>query len=218
MLAKICERLPGAEVDVVTSALGLDSRIGKKYLKGDVGYGGPCFPRDNLALSFMVRQLGSVATLAEATDGANRQEIQRLGELTKSKLPVDGVVGILGLAYKPNTDVVEESQGLLLAQRLSAEGISVAVYDPEAMKNAEVVLGNSVVFAKSPQECVQRADVVVIATPWNEFKHLPKKGLCRNGSRRVLIECWRLLDPKLYESVVEYIPIGVGRKIPPDRM
>ncbi len=212
MLAKICERLPGAEVDVVTSALGLDSRIGRKYLKGAVGYGGPCFPRDNLALSFLVRRLGSVATLAEATDGANRQEIQRLAELAKSKLPVDGVVGILGLAYKPNTDVVEESQGLLLAQRLSGEGISVSIFDPAGMKNAEMVLGDSVRFAESPQKCVQGADVVVIATPWDEFKSLSTKGLCRNGSRRVLIDCWRLLDPTLYESVVEYIPLGVGSK------
>ncbi len=140
MLAKICERLPGAEVDIVTAALGLDSRIGKKYLKGAVGYGGPCFPRDNLALSFLVRQLGTVATLAEATDGANRQEIRRLAELAKSKLPADGTVGILGLSYKPNTDVVEESQGLLLAQFLSAQGIPVSVYDPAGMGNAERVL------------------------------------------------------------------------------
>jgi len=214
MLAKICERLPGADVDVVTSALGLDSRIGRKYLTGALGYGGPCFPRDNLALSFLVRQLGSVATLAEATDCANRQEVQRLAELVKSKLPVDGVVGVLGLSYKPNTDVVEESQGLLLAQRLLAEGISVAIYDPAGMKNAQMVLGDSAIFASSTQECVQLADVVVIATPWDEFTRLSPEGLSRNGTRRVLVDCWRVLDPQIYGAVVEYLPLGVGSKCP----
>lgn len=212
MLARICERLPGANVDVVTSALGLDSRIGRKYLKGALGYGGPCFPRDNLALAFLGRLVGAVATLAEATDAANRQEARRLTELVKSKLPPDGVVGILGLVYKPNTDVVEESQGLLLAQLLLAEGIPVRVYDPAGMENAQKILDRSVVFAGSAEECLQAADVVVIATPWEEFKRLPLGSLSRQSARRVLVDCWRLLDGDTYSSVVEYVPLGIGPK------
>lgn len=212
MLARICEHLPGANVDVVTSALGLDSRIGKKYLKGALGYGGPCFPRDNLALAFLGRLVGSGAALAEATDAANRQEARRLAELVKSKLPMGGIVGILGLAYKPNTDVVEESQGLLLAQSLLAEGISVSVYDPAGMKNAQKVLDSSVVFAGSAKECVRLSDVVVIATPWEEFKRLPLGSLNRQSARRVLVDCWRLLDGDTYSSVVEYVPLGIGPK------
>lgn len=212
MLARICERLPGADVDVVTSALGLDTRIGGEYIKGAIGYGGPCFPRDNLALAFLACQVGSRATLAEATDAANRQEVHRLAELVKSKLPSDGVVGILGLAYKPNTDVVEESQGVLLAQSLLTDGISVVVYDPAAAKNAQAALGSSAVFVGSARECVESADVIVIATPWEEFKHLRPELLSRNSARRVLLDCWRILDPRAYEAVVEYIPLGVGPK------
>lgn len=210
MLARICERLPGANVDVVTSALGLDSRIGKKYLKGALGYGGPCFPRDNLALAFLGRLVGSGATLAEATDAANRQEAQRLAGLVRSKLPIDGAVGILGLAYKPDTDVVEESQGLLLAQLLLAEGISVSVYDPAGMKNARRMLDRSVTFAGSVGECVQAVDVVVIATPWEEFKGISPMSLSRQSGRRVLVDCWRLLDPAAFGVVVEYVALGVG--------
>ena len=210
MLARICERLPGANVDVVTSALGLDSRIGRKYLKGAVGYGGPCFPRDNLALAFLGRLLGSAATLAEATDSANRQEAQRLAGLVKSKLPRGGVVGILGVAYKPDTDVVEESQGLLLAQSLLAEGISVSVYDPAGMENAQKVLGGSAVFAGSVEDCLRGADVVVIATPWEEFKSISPESLSRQSTRRVLIDCWRLLDPEAFETVVDFVALGVG--------
>ena len=108
--------------------------------------------------------------------------------------------------------MVEESQGLLLAQRLLAEGISVAIYDPAGMKNAQMVLGDSAILASSTQECVQLADVVVIATPWDEFKRLSPEGLRRNSTRRVLVDCWRVLDPKKYETVAEYIPLGIGSK------
>lgn len=211
-LARICEQLPGADVDVVTSALGLDTRIGKKYLKGAIGYGGPCFPRDNLALAFLGRMVGSPATLAEATDNANRQETRRLAELVTSKLPTEGTVGILGLAYKPNTDVVEEAQGLLLAQTLSAAGIPVVVYDPAGMANAKKVLDASVIFAGSTEECVRFADVIVIATAWDEFKQVSPAILRRSSTPRVLLDCWRVLDAKLYGPVVEYIPLGVGAK------
>ena len=123
MLARICERLPGAEVDVVTAALGLDSRIGRKYLKGAIGYGGPCFPRDNLALAALGYQIGAPVLLAEATDQANRGVVRQLVDLVISKLPPSGTAGILGMAYKPDTDVTEESQGLLLAQALVEQGV-----------------------------------------------------------------------------------------------
>jgi UDPglucose 6-dehydrogenase len=193
--------------------LGLDSRIGAKYLKGAIGYGGPCFPRDNLALAALARGVNATATLAEATDSVNRQEVRRLAKLVQSKLPVNGVVGILGLSYKPNTDVVEESQGLLLSQILLAEGISVAVYDPAGMKNARKVLDGSVVFAESTEACAQVADVIVIATAWEEFKRLPPAILTRNNARRVLVDCWRVLDARTYEPIVEYFPLGVGTNV-----
>jgi UDPglucose 6-dehydrogenase len=210
MVARICEQLPGADVDVVTSALSMDTRIGGKYLKGAIGYGGPCFPRDNLALAFLARRLGAKATLAEATELANRDESQRLARLVKSKLSTGGKVGILGLAYKPNTDVVEESQGVLLAQALLAESVPVCLYDPVAAQNARKLLAESAVFSESVEECVRFADVLVIATPWEEFKRLSPAALNGDGSRRVLIDCWRLLDRSVYDGIVEYIPVGVG--------
>lgn len=210
MLARICERLPGANVDAVTSALGMDSRIGGKYLKGAIGYGGPCFPRDNSALAFLGRQVGSTATLAEATDGANRQGSRQLAEFVKSRLTKGGVIGILGLTYKTNTDVVEESQGLLLAQALLAEGLSVAVYDPAGMNNARKVLDRSAIFASSAQQCVQLADVVVLTTPWQEFSSLSPQLFFRDEPRRVLVDCWRVFNPEIYRGAVEYLPLGVG--------
>lgn len=210
MLARICERLPGTDVDVVASALGLDTRIGRKYLKGAIGYGGPCFPRDNLALSFLARQLGAPAALAEATDKANRLEVSYLAGLVKSKLPPGGAVGVLGLAYKPNTEVVEESQGIILAQALMKEGIPVVVYDPAAMDNARKVLGGGVQFAASVEECVRGADVIVIVTPWEEFRSLTPHMLDRPSLPRVVVDCWRLLKAEQYLPGAQYIALGIG--------
>jgi UDPglucose 6-dehydrogenase len=212
MLARMCERLPEANVDVVTSALGMDGRIGRKYLKGATGYGGPCFPRDNLALAALARQIGAPAVLAEATDHANREEVQRLADLIKRKTPHGGTVGILGLAYKPNTDVVVESPGVLVAQILAAEKIAVVAYDPAAIENARGVVDETVRFAESIESCVQQADVVLITTPWEEFGQLQPRLLERQNRPRVLIDCWRLLDEGRFSEVVDYIPLGVGHQ------
>src|SRR5690348_13771037 len=132
MLARLCEKLAGADVNVVTDALGLDTRIGAKYLKGAVSYGGPCFPRDNRALAALAAKVGASSGLAEATDRFNRAQIKSLAEIVKSERHGDESIGILGLTYKPNTDVVEEAFGLLLAQELTAAKLPVVVFDPLA--------------------------------------------------------------------------------------
>lgn len=209
MLSRICERLPQADVDTVTSALGLDDRIGPKYLKGATGYGGPCFPRDVVALNSLARQIGTRAALAEATDQANREEVDRLATLAKGKLPAGGTVGILGLAYKPDTDVVEESPGLLLAQTLAAEGVFVVAYDPAAGDNAREVLGDGVRLAESMDDCVAVSDVVVISTPWDEFRKLGSQQM-RRRSPAAVIDCWRILDRQCFGANVEYVALGVG--------
>lgn len=214
MLARICEQLPGAQVDTVTSVLGLDSRIGPKYLKGAIGYGGPCFPRDSVALATLGTRIGAPVLLAEATHKANQEEVHRLADLVTSMLPPSGVVGILGLAYKPDTDVVEESQGLLLAQALTELGISTVAYDPAALGATEHVLGDSIRYATSATECAQESDVLVITTPWEEFKHIPPQALARRSAPRVVVDCWRILDRQKYEHLVEYIPLGESIKIP----
>jgi len=210
MLARICEKLPGADVDVVTKALGLDSRIGAKYLKGAVSYGGPCFPRDNLALIATAKKVGAPADIAEATDRFNRWQVSWLADLVWSYLSPGGVVGILGLTYKPNTDVVEESVGLLLAQELRGQGVKVVAYDPAGMENAMWVLGDRGGFASSPQACIEAADVVVVATPWMEFTMLPKEAWQRHNPPRVVIDCWRVLNGLEGCDGLIYVPLGKG--------
>jgi UDPglucose 6-dehydrogenase len=208
MLAQVCETLPGADVDVVTSAIGCDSRIGQKYLKGALGYGGPCFPRDNVAFSALARANGVPALLAEATDQLNRRQVPRLAELILSRLPKGGTVGILGLSYKPDTEVIEESQGLELAKRLSATGVAVMVYDPAAMPNARSQFAGNVSFAKSAADCARQADVLAITTPWPEFAQLSAADL--KTGRPFVLDCWRILKRERFEQAADFHSLGSG--------
>jgi UDPglucose 6-dehydrogenase len=207
MLAEVCERLPEADVDVVTAALGLDTRIGRKYLRGALGFGGPCFPRDNVAFCALARGVGSPALLAEATEQVNRAQLARLERLLSAHLPRGGTVGILGLAYKPDTPVVEESPGLLLAMRVAEGGTRVIAYDPAAMGSARMVLGDKVAFASSAAECAEKADVLVLTTPWEEFKRLDPASL-KPGA--VVVDCWRVLPREKYAGKARYLTLGRG--------
>jgi UDPglucose 6-dehydrogenase len=210
MLAQVCEQVPGADVDIVTSALGQDTRIGRRYLKGALGYGGPCFPRDNVAFSHLARQVGANAGLAEATDRVNREQVKWLVEIVLRHLPQNGKVGILGLSYKPLTNVIEEAQGIQLASELLKKGVSLVLYDPAAMDNAKSVLRDEVIFANSMEECARLSNVLVITTPWDEFKALTPEQLNYSNGRPTVIDCWRILLREEYPSSVNYVALGRG--------
>jgi UDPglucose 6-dehydrogenase len=208
-LAQFCELLPRANVDVVTSAVGLDSRIGPKCLKGGLGYGGPCFPYDNRAMISLSHRLGIEVPLSEVTDLTNRSEVARIMTIVKNNLPEEGVAGILGLAYKPETNVIEGSQGFFLAETLASLGIPVIAYDPQAADSAKKKTQFPIQFVDSAQECLKDADVVVLATPWNEFRHL-KVNEVYEKRPLVIIDCWRILKPDKLNNQIKYIAIGIG--------
>lgn len=210
MLAQVCEKLPGADVDVISWAIGSDSRIGRKYLKGALGYGGPCFPRDNIAFAALARQHGVHAALAEATDSTNRQQVPRLAAMITACLPAGGTAVIAGLSYKPDTNVIDESQGLQLARYLAASGVRVLAYDPAAMENARREVTEPVEFAASLEECVAAADVLAITTPWNEFKSITPAQLARKTGRVTVLDCWRILPRSEFEAACDYITLGLG--------
>jgi UDPglucose 6-dehydrogenase len=208
-LADVCERLPDADVETVTDALGLDRRIGGRYLRGAIAYGGPCFPRDNKAFAVLARDLGAEPLLAEATDAVNVAQTERLARIVQSRLKNGSVVGILGLSYKPDTGVIDESPGIALARLLGQEaGHDVIVYDPVATEAALRVLDGAAQGSASLRELLERSDVVVIATPWPEFADLPADSLDREGEPLVVIDCWRLLAEGRYEGAIDIVRLG----------
>jgi UDPglucose 6-dehydrogenase len=209
MLADLCDRIPGADVDVVSQAVGSDSRIGGKYLRGAIGYGGPCFPRDNVAFASLARSLGARAELAEATDSINQYQVERVMGAVVARLRDGGTVGVLGLSYKPDTAVVEQSQGVALVARLLREGHQVIAYDPKALATAQAAIGQPIVAAASAEECVRRASVVVIMTPWPEFRAIPLKAF-EHTERLTVIDCWRLLAREEVGTVADLVHLGFG--------
>jgi UDPglucose 6-dehydrogenase len=207
-LADICERLPGADVDDVTDALGLDSRIGGKYLRGALAYGGPCFPRDNKAFAVLAREIGADPALAEATDAINIGQADRLARIVESRLKGRNAVGVLGLSYKPDTRVIDESAGVALAGLLAADGYDVSVYDPVALDSALRVLPDVVRGCVSVAELLKRSDVAVITTPWPEFADLPLGSLDGDSERRVVVDCWGILSKDLSGKAIEIVRLG----------
>jgi len=209
MLADICERLPDADVDVVTSAIGLDTRIGSKYLKGGVSFGGPCFPRDNVAFAALARTIGARADIAEATTRLNNYNAARLVAHVCARAAPGSTVGILGLSYKPDTPVIDESPGVALAIGLSHAGYLVKAFDPLALAAAEEILGKEVI-AKSMETCVREAHLVVITTPWPAFSSLNPASLRRRGKPPVILDCWRILPKEQFEGMAEIVYLGCG--------
>jgi UDPglucose 6-dehydrogenase len=214
MLSELCERLPGADANVVTETIGFDKRIGHRFFKAALGYGGPCFPRDNAAFVAVARACGVDAALAAATDLVNRRQVSRLASLVKAQLQgTDRRVAILGLSYKPDTDVVEESQGIMLANRLASDGYGVTVFDPVALENAATFLAASVHSARSAAECLTSADVAVVTVPWSEFRDIPAMLVSMESRPRVVVDCWRIIDPAAMDAATRLVHVGTGAAI-----
>jgi UDPglucose 6-dehydrogenase len=210
MIARLCEKLPEADANVVTNALGLDTRIGPRYLRGTVSYGGPCFPRDNRALAALAARAGASSGLAEATDAFNRAQIKLLADMVKAHVGDDGVIGILGITYKPDTDVVEEAFGLLLAQELATAGLRVTVFDPAADMQRAVDGYTTVRCAGSARECIAESDVIVLATPWQEFREIAAADWVSRGKTRTLVDCWGVLNHLEDVTGLRYVRLGFG--------
>jgi UDPglucose 6-dehydrogenase len=212
MLAEICHQLPGGDVDVVSNAIGLDSRIGRKYLTGGLGYGGPCFPRDNVALAFLASALDAPADLPQTTDRLNRAVADRMVRMVSAHASPQATVAVLGLAYKPNSHVVEESQAIQIVRTLVDRHYRVVAFDPLAIQPANQELGGRALVFDSIDACLQDAEVVLIATPDPAFADITAARLTRDGTRHVtVIDFWRQLAPALERAPgVTYVAYGRG--------
>ena len=172
-LRMIAEQFPKANIHQVLEAIGSDSRIGQKYLKAGLSYGGPCFPRDNRLLAYTARQMGVEAPLAEASDKVNRRTNQDLFEKVQKLVSKSDLVAVLGLTYKPDTYITEEAAGLFLAQNLKRNGYKVVVHDYGARPEMAPSVHEFENLA-DPAALQQRADIklAVICCPWPQYRTL----------------------------------------------
>jgi len=170
-LRMIAERFPKADIHTVLDAIGSDSRIGKKYLRAGLSYGGPCFPRDNRLVAYIARQVGVSAPLAEASDKVNEDTKLDLLEKVKARITRNDTVAVLGLSYKPDTYITEEAAGLYLAQHLKQQGYRVLVHDFGAKPSNNPSLHEFEVI-ENLTLLVSRDDIklAVICCPWPQYK------------------------------------------------
>jgi UDPglucose 6-dehydrogenase len=172
-LRLIAERFPKADIHAVLDAIGGDSRIGKKYLRAGLSYGGPCFPRDNRLVAYTARQAGVSAPLAEASDKVNEDTKRDLLERVKARVTQSDLVAVLGLTYKPDTYITEESAGLYLAQHLKQQGYRVLVHDFGAKPSNNPSLHEFEII-EDPAAFASRNDIklAVICCPWPQYKQV----------------------------------------------
>lgn len=208
MLAEFCENIPGGDVDVVSDALGMDKRIGRKYLTGGFGFGGPCFPRDNVALNFMGDALGVDSRLLEMNDDYNRNLSQRYVSRLQSVLPARANVAVLGLAYKAMSHVVEESPGVMLCRALAEAGYRVIGHDNLAASNAEIALKMKALVTDSLSEALKDAQVVLITTNDSDYLALKPEDLVTGQDSITVVDFWRILPQLSAHPQIDYIPIG----------
>ena len=211
-IANLCERVD-ADVFDVAVAIGMDKRIGPKFLHPGPGYGGSCFPKDVKSLVNMSRDHGYTFKIAEAVVEVN--ELQRASVVEKIQKVLGDLKGktvtLLGLAFKPNTDDIREAPAIFVAQRLMEAGATVQAYDPAAMEETGKVLPD-ITFFKKPYDACENADMVVIMTEWNEFRDLNLKTLKEKIRTPNLFDTRNIYDPvQVREAGFRYLATGRGK-------
>lgn len=206
----ICEA-SGANVIEVANGMGLDARIGRRFLDAGIGFGGSCFPKDLSAFIKISEQLGYNFGLLKEVQQINAGQMDRfLKKITETLWVLkDKTIGVLGLAFKQNTDDVRLSPAIELCLRLQKEGARLRVFDPQAMGKAKAVLSN-VTYVSDMNEVAAGCDALVIATEWPEFKKLDLERARRELTHPILFDGRNLFDPKEMEAL-GFIYKSVGR-------
>lgn len=209
-IANICEKL-NANVDEVAKGMGLDKRIGNQFLNAGIGYGGSCFPKDTKALVNISEDVEHDFDLLKSVIRVNNKQRTLLVEKAKERLGClkGKKIGILGLAFKPNTDDMREAASIVVVEQLIAEGALITAYDPVAMKNAEEVLPRQLVFADILDDAIKGMDAIFILTEWDEIRHLDLGKVIKLLKNPIIFDgrnCFEL--EKIKKCHIEYYSVG----------
>ena len=216
-IAQLCERL-GADVDMVRRGVGSDDRIGKRFLFPGIGYGGSCFPKDVQALAKSSTEVSYDFKILNAVMDVNEKMKLHLLPKIKKYFGVDlkgKKFALWGLAFKPNTDDIREAPALYMIEALTAAGASVVAYDPEAMGNVKKLLGDKIEFGETQYDCLNKADALVIATEWNEFRTPDFLKIVKLMKNKVIFDGRNLFDTDAIKDLgFFYESVGRATAIP----
>lgn len=211
-MADLCEKV-GADVNDVARGIGLDGRIGKKFLHAGPGFGGSCFPKDTLALMRIAEEAGAPSRLVQSVVAVNDARKEGLAARVVAACGGDvqhKVIAVLGLAFKPETDDMRESPALPLIRGLVSRGARIQAFDPEAIQTARPLLPESVVLTESSAEALTGADALVLITEWNEFRVLAPARLKELMRGNVVVDLRNVYDPAPLRAA-GFSYAGIGR-------
>lgn len=211
-MADFCEK-SGADIHEVAKGMGMDSRIGNKFLNAGPGYGGSCFPKDTNAMAQMGRKHGMRLNLIETTIAKNDERKKEMAErvISKIKNNPQGKIAVLGLAFKGGTDDCRESPAMDILKEMLEHSSNITVFDPKAMANAEKLLGARVTYAKDAYEACENAEIMVILTEWEDFKNLDLKRIRGLMKAHKIVDLRNMLQAEeVKKSGFEYSCIGMN--------
>ena len=212
-MADLCEKV-GADVHDVARGIGLDGRIGRKFLHPGPGYGGSCFPKDTLALARIAQDWGAPSRLVETTVAVN--EARKAGMAARVIAACGGSVrgktlAVLGLTFKPETDDMRDAPSLPIVSRLVEEGATIQAFDPEGMAAARPLLPAAVRYCHDANQAIAGANALVLVTEWNEFRTIPPARLATALSDRIVVDLKNVFDPvAMRQAGLTYSAIGRG--------
>jgi UDPglucose 6-dehydrogenase len=209
-IANLCEDV-GADVKTVAKAMGLDQRIGPKFLHAGPGYGGSCFPKDTLALLQIAKNNNTTLGIVEAVIRANEHQKQRCVKKIKETMGrVKGkTICMLGLSFKPNTNDIREAPSVYIIKELLKSGAKIRAYDPAAMEEAKKIFSRKITLCKDVYDAVKGADALVIVTEWNQFRNLDLRKIRRYLNDRFFFDLRNIYEPdKLTKMGFVYSCIG----------
>lgn len=209
-IANFCEKT-GADIEEVALGIGLDSRIGSKFLKAGPGYGGSCFPKDTMAMSFMAKQYGIKLPLIDVAISENEQRQIEMAERILQICPSpDAKIAILGLAFKNGTDDCRTSPAIKIINQLLKNNADIIAYDPQAMQTAKQILGQQIKYANSADVILQDCDVAVILTEWPEFRKIDWEKAAQTMKHKIVVDYRNLLDKDELKKL-GFVYYGIGR-------
>ena len=209
-IADLCENID-AEVETVAKAIGLDGRIGPKFLHPGPGYGGSCFPKDVKSLIYQGKKNSIDLKIVKAVDKANELRIKFLVKRIKKILnnKFNNIqIGILGISFKPNTDDIRKSPGIKLVRDLSKTKAKIKVYDPQAMENAKKELNKTIEFCSNEYEVAKNSNLLVIVTEWNQFKNLNLFKIKKIMKKPMILDLRNIYSKEIEKNGFYYYSIG----------
>ena len=205
--------LVGADIKDIATGMGMDKRIGSRFLQAGVGYGGSCFPKDVKSLANTMKEKGLDASLMDCIDEVN--EIQKISILPKIKSLISDFnnkkIGVWGLAFKPKTDDMREAPSIPIINQLIEWGANISAFDPKAQENSKELLKGDIDFVEDPMDCVKDAEALIVLTEWDEFRNPNWDKIKTLMSGKLIVDGRNIYTPKtLKEKGFDFIGVGRG--------